>query len=523
MNGAEALVQTLARCGVNTYFANPGTSEMHLVSALARERDVRLILCLFEGVATGAADGYGRMRGVPAATLLHLGPGYANGGANLHNARKAMTPLLNIVGDHATYHRRFDAPLTSDIAAWAAPNSRWVKSADKADEIGPLASEAVTSSYGPPGGCATLIVPADSAWSSTSVLGHASIRPRGPSVDAAAVSAAAAALAAAAKPVLFLGGECLREAGLQIAARLVNARRLRAPLRIMSETFPARQARGRGRLAPNRMMYFAEQALADLDGVDVMVAVGAPEPIAFFAYPGRPSRLAPEGCRVTSLAKPGANVIDALSGLSDLLEGTTLAERAAPPPPPPPLPQGALNPKTVGISLARHLPNQAIVSDDGVTSSLPIFLLTSDAQPHDWLALTGGAIGQGLPLAVGAAVACPERKVISLNGDGAAMYTIQALWTIARERLDVTVIIFANDIYAILQIELARTGANTSGAPALPVLRLDDPSINWSKLGESLGLRCSECLTAESFDAALAHAMQTAGPELIVVRLPPSV
>jgi acetolactate synthase-1/2/3 large subunit len=258
-----------------------------------------------------------------------------------------------------------------------------------------------------------------------------------------------------------------------------------------------------------------------LDGVDVMVAVGAPEPIAFFAYPGRPSRLAPEGCRVTSLAQPGANVIDALSGLSDLLEGTTLAERAAPPPPP--LPQGALNPKTVGISLARHLPNQAIVSDDGVTSSLPIYLLTSDAQPHDWLALTGGAIGQGLPLAVGAAVACPERKVISLNGDGAAMYTIQALWTIARERLDVTVIIFANDIYAILQIELARTGANTSGAPALPVLRLDDPSINWSKLGESLGLRCSECLTAESFDAAFARAMQTAGPELIVVRLPPSV
>jgi acetolactate synthase-1/2/3 large subunit len=518
MNGAEALVQTLARCGVNTYFANPGTSEMHLVSALARAQDVRSILCLFEGVATGAADGYGRMRGVPAATLLHLGPGYANGGANLHNARKAMTPVLNIVGDHATYHRRFDAPLTSDIAAWAAPNSRWVNSADKADEIGPLASEAVAASYGPPGGCATLIVPADSAWSSTAVLGQASVRPRGPSVDASAVSAAAAALAAAAKPVLFLGGECLRDEGLQIAARLINARRLRTPLRIMSETFAARQARGRGRLAPDRMMYFAEQALADLDGVDVLVTVGAPEPIAFFAYPGRPSRLTPEGCRVTSLAQAGADVIEALSRLSDLLDGTTLPERAAPSPLP--LPQGALNPKTVGISLVRHLPNQAIVSDDGVTSSLPIYLQTRDAEPHDWLALTGGAIGQGLPVAVGAAVACPERKVISLNGDGAAMYTIQALWTIARERLDVTVIIFANDIYAILQIELARTGASDLGATALPVLRLDNPSINWCKLGESLGLRCTECVTAESFDAVFARAMQSAGPELIVARLP---
>ncbi|MDR3513062.1 MAG: acetolactate synthase large subunit, partial [Caulobacteraceae bacterium] len=481
MNGADAVLSTLADNGVEVCFANPGTSEMQFVTALDREPRVRPVLGLFEGVVTGAADGYGRMAGKPAVTLLHLGPGYLNGGANLHNARRAGTPIVNVIGDHATYHRQYDAPLTSDIPALAAPNSLWLKMAETADQAADLAAEAVRASFGPPGGSASLILPADCAWSAATRKGPVLDRPVKPAPPADTVEAVARRLKAAAKPVLLMGGASLSERGLRAAGRL-NA----LGLRVMTDTFTARQPRGAGRFAPDKMLYFGEMALSDLAGTDLMVFVETVQPVAFFAYPAAPSVLVPEGCATLSLADRDQDGALALEQLAEALgapsEATSNSLNL------PGLPTGEVNAYTVGASIARHMPDDAIISDDAVTSGLPVFMQTKGARAHDWLSLTGGAIGQGIPLAVGAAVACPDRKVLSLNGDGAAMYTVQGLWTLAREALDVTVVIFANHSYRILGIELTRTAAGKPGPAASGLLDLGDPRIDWVSLASGLGV-----------------------------------
>jgi len=512
MNGADAVISTLADNGVEACFANPGTSEMQFVSALDREPRVRPVLCLFEGVVTGAADGYGRMAGKPAVTLLHLGPGYSNGAANLHNARRAFTPIVNVIGDHATYHRQNDAPLASDIKGLAGPNSVWVRSAETADDAADLAAEAVVASFGPPGGSASLILPADCAWSPATRKGPTLIAPHRPEVSSSTVDAIAKALKAAKKPLLLIGGAACGEAGLRAAARL-NA----AGYRVMTDTFVARQPRGAGRFAPERMAYFGEAAMEDLAGVDLMVLTGTVKPAAFFAYPGMPTLLIPEGCETPTLAIRHEDSTRALEQLADALDAPASASPNALALPD--APTGALNPYTVGASIARHMPDQSVISDDGVTSSMPVFLQTTSARPHDWLMLTGGAIGQGIPVAVGAAVACPDRKVISLNGDGAAMYTVQGLWTLAREGLDVTVVVFANHVYRILSVELQRTGAGKPGKAAASLLDLGSPRIDWVSLAKGLGVPAERQETAEGFDAAFARAMGEKGPKLIEVAL----
>jgi acetolactate synthase-1/2/3 large subunit len=508
MNGADALIETLCDNGVTACFANPGTSEMQFVAALDREPRMRSVLCLFEGVATGAADGWGRMKGSPACTLLHLGAGYANGGANLHNARRAATPLVNVIGDHATYHRQYDAPLNSDIAGWAAPNSLWVKSAETADAVGPLAAEAVQASFGAPGGCASLILPADAAWNETQAKGPVLARPVRVKASDAEVKAIAAKLKAAAKPLILMGGTCCGEAGVRAAGRLKAA-----GFRVMTDTFVARMARGAGRFAPDRMQYFGEMAMEDLKGVDLMVLVETVEPAAFFAYPSRPSLLVPEGCAVASLGGKAIDGPAALTALADALG----ASEAAPVEPLelPAAPTGGLDPYKIGASIARNMPDNAIISDDAVTAGMPIYLSTRTARPHDWLMLTGGAIGQGIPLAIGAAVACPDQKVLSLNGDGAAMYTVQGLWTIAREKLDVTTVVFANHAYRILNIEMGRTGAANPGPAARKLLDLGDPRIDWQQVAGGLGIPAVRATTAEEFEAAMARAMTTPGPHFI--------
>jgi len=514
MNGADALLKTLVANDVTACFANPGTSEMQFVAALDGEPRMRSVLCLFEGVATGAADGYGRIAGKPACTLLHLGPGYGNGLANLHNARRAGTPVVNVIGDHATYHRGHDAPLNSDIAALAAPNSLWVKSAESANEVGPLAAEAVAASYGPPGGCASLILPADSAWSETNVVGERTAPAARPVPPSNEVYGVAERLRGAARPVVLIGGSTCGERGLAAAGRLAAA-----GVRVLTDTFLSRQARGAGRFSPGRMMYFGEQALDDLAGVDLMVLVETKTPVAFFAYPDRPSVLVPEGCAVETLAGREGDGPVALEALAEALGAP--ARAAVSELTRPDAPAGALTAGAVGAAVARHLPEGAIISDDGVTSSMPIFLQTAKAAPHDWLSLTGGAIGQGLPLAVGAAVAAPGRKVVSLNGDGAAMYTVQALWTMAREGLDVTAIVFANHVYRILGVELGRTGAGEAGPAARRLLDLGDPRIDWLSVAGGLGVSAVRCDSAESFDAAFARAMAEPGPHLIEAAMSP--
>jgi acetolactate synthase-1/2/3 large subunit len=509
MNGADALLATLVANEVTACFANPGTSEMQFVAALDRAPEMRPVLCLFEGVATGAADGYGRMADKPACTLLHLGPGYGNGVANLHNARRAFTPIVNVIGDHATYHRQYDAPLNSDIPALAAPNSLWVKSADSADAVAGLAAEAVAASQRPPGGPVSLILPADSAWLETESEPVIAQKPVRPAPSGEAIETAARAIRAASKPVLLIGGQACRAEALAQAARLSMV-----GVRVMADTFVARQPRGAGAFAPARMQYFGEMALQDLEGVDLMVYAGTTQPVAFFAYPNRPSVLVAEGCTTVTLAGRAEDSVAGLAALADALgaprDGPKQALKR-----PDAAPTGKLTPQACGQSVARHLPEGAIVCDDSVTSGGGIAVPSMTAAPHEVLALTGGAIGIGLPLAVGAAVAAPDRKVLALSGDGSAMYTIQALWTLARENLDVTVVVFANNSYRILNIEMTRTGAGEAGPQAAKLLGLGDPNIDWVPLAKGLGLPAVRCETAEDFEKAFAAAMAQRGPMFI--------
>lgn len=510
VTGADALVQTLAGCGVTHCFANPGTSEMHLVQALDREARMRTVLCLFEGVATGAADGFARIAGVPAMTLLHLGPGYGNGLANIHNARRAFTPMVNVIGDHAIPHRDLDAPLTSDIATLVAPNSRETLLVETAAGAGAVAAAAFAVSAGPPGAPVSVILPADSAWTGGGTVAAAPARAEPAAVLADRIAAAATAIRQAARAVILIGGPALwQPEGLAAMARLAAA-----GVRPMIDTFPARQARGAGRFAPDRMQYFAEGAMDDLKGTDLMVLAGTVTPCAFFAYPGKPSILVPEGCAVHTFSTRSEDTVAALAALADALDAPS-APALPMAPERPAMPTGPLTPFSCAQSLARHMPEDAIISDDAVTAGLPHYLATAAAARHDWLFLTGGAIGQGLPLAVGTACAAPDRKTIALTGDGAGMYTVQALWTMARERLPVVTVVFANRSYRILNIEMARTGAGNPGPAARSMLSLDDPALDWVKLAQGHGIEAVRASTAEDFDAALARAIAMDRPVLV--------
>jgi acetolactate synthase-1/2/3 large subunit len=506
MNGADALIRTLADCGVRTCFANPGTSEMHLVAALDREPRIRSILCLFEGVATGAADGYARMTGRPAMTLLHLGPGYLNGAANLHNARRAFAPTINIIGDHATYHRHLAAPLTSDIEALVRPLAAWTDLATGPADAGTKAAAAYAASFGPPGGNAFLLLPADAAWNeggaiATPLTLPAPERPKN-------LETVARAIKAARKPAVLVNGDALVEPGLTHAARLHASGIL-----VLNDTFATRQRRGGAHFAPMRLPYFAEQALETLQGVDLLVTAGTKHPVAFFAYPGKPSELTPESAARLSLGGPDISSAAALEALDEALRapGATKSGLA----PKPTAASGPLTPEAVACTLARHLPDDCIVADDSVTAGLVLFPATASAAPHDWLFHTGGAIGQGLPLAVGAAVGAPGRKVIALCGDGAAMYTVQSLWTMAREALDFTVFVFANRHYRNLMIELARTGAGTPGPAAASMLSLGNPTLDWVKLAEAQGVEAVRAERAEDFEREFARLVAQPGPTLI--------
>ncbi len=509
MKGAQAVLKTLADHGVEVCFSNPGTSEMQLVAAFDQESRVRPVLCLFEGVATGAADGYARVAGKPAATLLHLGAGLSNGSANLHNARRAGSPIVNIVGDHATYHRALDAPLSSDIAALAKPVSVWVRTAETAQDAASLTSEALRASQAGAGGPATLILPADCMWSESPGPAHTTGATARTRPETARIAAIAQTLKAAKKPMLLLGSGALSERGLIAAGRIAQC-----GVRIVMDTFVARQPRGAGRFAPERMQYFGEMALAGLQGIDLMVLASTKAPVAFFAYPGAPSVLVPEGCSVQTLSRPEEDGEFALQALADALAAAPESVRV-------PLkidesaPVGALTPTTVGASVARHLPANAIVSEDAVTAGLPVYAQTCAGRPHDWLFLTGGSIGQGIPVAIGAAIAKPQCKVVCLTGDGAAAYTVQALWTLAREKLDVAVVLFANRAYRILDMELARTQSGGAGSRARSLLSLTDPTMDWVSIASGFGVRSSRCETAESFDAAFARSMTQSGPSFI--------
>ena len=510
MNGAENLLKTLEQAGLEVCFANPGTSEMHLVAAIGRSERMRAILCLFEGVVSGAADGYARMTDKPALTLLHLGSGYSNSMANLHNAMRAHVPLVNMVGDHAPYHLKYDAPLTSDVGAHARIVSDWVRVSESADDLALAGAEAVQASLKGAGKVTTFIAPASHAWEDAGQP-VAPLAPSGlESTEPTAIDTAVDWLGNGRKTVLFLGGRALREDSLHAAGRIAAA----TGARLVCEVFPTRLQRGAGRVEVERLPYFAEAATAFLDGTEQMILVGTKAPVAFFAYPGKPGWLAPENCNIHTLATVDQDPLPALRAVASQL-GAGAEPKVAPLGPALPVPSGVLSPAAIGQSLARTMTDDAIVVDEAATCGLGIFPLTGQAAPHDWLTLTGGAIGIGLPLALGASIACPERKVIALQADGSAMYTLQALWSLARERADVTVVIMNNRSYAILNIELARVGAGQPNAKTLSMLDLSRPDLDFTALAEGMGIPATRATTAEEFDAQFIEAMSERGPRLI--------
>ena len=512
MNGAQSLIRTLYDGGVDTCFMNPGTSEMHFVAALDFVPQMHSVLCLFEGVATGCADGFARMTGKPAATLLHTGPGLGNGISNLHNGRKAHSPIVNIVGDHATYHLEYDAPLTCDIEGLARPVSGWVRTSPNSRAVAGDGAAAIAAALTPPGQVATLILPGDTAWGAAEGPAPPQSAPPMAEVPEERIAAIAQLLRRGEETVIMVGDQVMRSEGASgMALRIAAA----ANARVVGNRAAARVSRGAGRPILARLPYPVDQAVALLAGARHVVLVGAKDPVGFFAYPDSPSRLAPPDAQIHLLAAEDEDVPAALDALSE--------ELGAPSDPPPvapferpPLPTGTLTPAAAWTALCALMPENAIVSDEAVTSGRQAYPLTQTAPPHDWLHVTGGSIGQGLPAATGAAVACPDRQVFAMEGDGSGMYTLQALWTQARESLNVVNVIFANRTYRILQGELKNVGGDADPGPhAQAMMRLDSPELNWVSISEGMGVPAVRVNSGDAFVVALRRGIEEPGPLLI--------
>ncbi len=514
MNGAESLVRSLSAGGVETCFTNPGTSEIHLVAALDRLPEIRCVLGLFEGVVTGAADGYARMAEKPACTLLHLGPGLANGLANLHNASRAQVPVVNVIGQHATYHLRHDTPLTSDIEGIARPYSKWLRTSAAPDKLGSDGAAAIVAACTAPGQIATLIVPADVAWSEGGRVAPAPVLPRAPLPANAAVERAAVMLRSGLPTAILIAGNALYGNGLLTAGRIAAATgaTLLAPYPI------TRLQRGEGFPRVDRVQYVLEQGIEQFKEFRQLILVGTQAPVAYFAYPGKDSAFTSPECQIHRLAAPGEDYVGALEALAEALSVARSApsvgkvER-------PQIPSGEITLSGLAAAVGALLPENVIVVDESMTSGRGLMAATKGAPPHDWLGNTGGAIGIALPLAVGAAVACPDRKVLCLTADGSGMYTLQALWTMAREGLNVTTVVFANRDYAVLKREFSYLAIGNPGTRALNMFEIGRPNLDWVQLAKGMGVPGTRVSSLEAFGKALGAGFEGEGPTLIEVPL----
>jgi acetolactate synthase-1/2/3 large subunit len=509
MNGAESLVHSLLKSGVDTCFCNPGTSEMHFVAALDRIAGMRCVLGLFEGVVTGAADGYARASGKPAATLLHCGPGLANGLANLHNARRAATPLVNIVGDQATYHRPLDPPLTADTEGFARGVSGWVRTASDVASVGADAAAAVQAAQIAPGQVATLILPSDTSWNEGGVVAEPLAQLATPAAAPSQIDEAVAILRVGGgrKVALMVGFGGVTEEGLSLMQRIGAA----TGCRLMGDT-SGTTPRGQGRLQLERVPYAVDAAVPAMAGIEHLILCAARKPVTFFAYPGKPQSGLPTGAQLHYLARKDQDPLDALRRLADALH--------APAVPPsdngarPDAGRGPLTPESFAASVAALIPEGALLVEEAITYGRGLGVVAKTARPHVAMSPSGGAIGGGMPMAVGAAVGAPGRRVVNLQADGSAMYTVQALWTQARERLDVTTVILSNRKYQILLGELANVGANP-GRTALEMMDLGNPDLNWQKMAEAMGVEAARTDTADGFADLLAGSLVRSGPFLI--------
>ena len=513
MNGAESLIRTLVNHDVTQCFANPGTSEMHLVQAIDRVPEFKTTLCLFEGVCSGAADGYGRMTNKPATTLLHLGAGLGNAIANLHNCRRAATPLINLVGDHAIHHAAYDAPLTSDVEAVAKPVSSWIRSSKTSQG---LALDGIAAVHGsmshqpdPNGNIATLVIPADCAWDDgveRQVTNELPVRSK---VDSHIARAAAERIDS--NTALLIDGTGLTKDGIQAAGRIAK----RTGCTLFTPTFPARVEAGPDLPSVNRLPYFPEHVLAVLSNYSKLVLLGGSEPVSFFAYQQQSSALVPESCEVVHVAHRHEDVAGALQLMADQLNSSSFDEMAGSRPN---VPDGKLGARAIAEILGSLAPDDSIFSIDSGGGGAAYDVLRGCVR-HTWLNLTGGSIGDGGPVGVGAAIACPDRPVFALLGDGGAMYTNQFLWTAARENLNLITVIFSNRQYNILEVEYLRMGVNQVGDRAASMFSLNDPALDWVALAASQGVAGCKASTCEEFTAALGEALQNSGPFLIEAEL----
>ncbi len=525
MNGAESLVRSLIASEIEVCFSNPGTSEMHFVAALDKVPGMRCILGLHETVVTGAADGYARMAGKPAVTLLHTGPGLANGVSNLHNAKKAWTPVVNVVGEHALSHIEHNAPLTSDIDGIARPVSHWVKTSQTADELAGAGAEAVFKARQHPGHIATLILPANTAWDETTPIAltpkaansdEPSTKDKRPPIDTGRVvlpsriKDIASALQTDDEACLVLGGHCLTAAALELADKIAQ----HCNVTLFAETFKARFQRGAGRVTVQEIPYPVSPAIEVLAPFKTVIKVCAKTPVGFFAYPDKPSKLCSEDATILELASMFDNGIEALRMLVDEIGAQDIKPRLQEKQIHKEPENGPLDSQAIGLIVANQLPHNAIVIDEAVTSGFHVTNATETAAAHDWLEVCGGSIGGGMPIATGAAVACPTRKVINLQADGSGMYSLQALWTQARENLNVTTIIFANSSYAILKHELENVQA-TSGRVAMDMMELDRPTLDWVSMAKGMGVSAKRATTVDEFRTALEEALAFDGPYLV--------
>lgn len=506
-----SLVVTAKHAGVEVCFANPGTTEMPIVMELDKVPGMRVVLGLFEGVCTGAADGWARMTGRPAATLLHLGPGLANGLANLHNAQRARTPVVNWIGDHPARHLAFDPPLTSDIAALTR-SVGWTRTVKSANEMAEASLAAVEAALGPPGRVASLIIPADCSWEpglEPLTVSPSSTRHETPSP----APREAARLLRKGRGGILLGGNALTARGLRAAAQVAAA----TGCGVWTETFPSCQECGNHVPSFPTLPYFPEQAREALANVISLVLAGARDPVAFFAYPDQPSRLAPDGVTLHMLADPDAG-IDATLALEALAQELDASATAIPPRDMQAFPPSGqpLDPDNLGRVMTAFTPEAAIIVNEALTTGLLWnAVYASHAAPHTMLGITGGAIGQGLPTALGAALACPDRRVIAFQADGSGLYTLQALWSMARENVDVTIVVCANRYYRILQVELARSGITEPGPKAQTLINLTHPVIDWVALAKGFGVPACSVTTDSEFADALMRALTERGPSLI--------
>ncbi|MCL4133723.1 UNVERIFIED_CONTAM: hypothetical protein GTU68_047912 [Idotea baltica] len=427
----------------------------------------------------------------------------------MHNARKARVPMVNLVGDHALRHQQYDAPLSADVEAACAPFSDWVRSGRDAGSFAADAMEALSVATGKPGRIASLVAPADIGWDEGGKMA-APLTPKGAAaLDEDAVTAALGALESGEKTVIIAGGSVLADTE---AVALLHGIAEKTGAHILAPTSNRRIERGRGRFAVTKIPYPIDAALKCLAPYGRAILVETLPPVAFFAYPGRPSLLLPEVCDTVTLAGLDGDGSTALAALADRVGAKPAKALDAASPARPQA--GAITLENIGAALSAALPEDAIVIDETVSSGAAIFPAGDTAPPNSWLALTGGSIGIGIPLSAGAAIACPDRPVVTLQADGSAMYSIQGLWTQAREGSNVTTIILANRAYEILKGELHNVGAQP-GPDALSMLNLDRPELDFVALARGMGVPGRRVDDVRDLMRAIKDAAAEPGPYLI--------